>query len=185
MTQLYENSLPLLLLGAILVAGCTFGWLRTGDKRLIGGILLGLAIAIGGIFLERMVVTDGEQIERVIYAVADDVQSGRLEEAVSHLSPNAPEHRERARTELRLYKVTQIRVKRPLEIKLTPAKKPTRATVEFNVVVTGGDATGTIQNQQVPRFLIVHFIKLDGRWYADDYEHHDPLYGMRENRREP
>ena len=183
MNQFYESPLPLLLLGLVLLAGCTVGWLKTGDKRLIPGALLGLLIAVGGIVVERMVVTDREQIERVIYAVAADVQAGRIEEAVANINPNNTENRERARTELRLYRVTEIRVKSPIEIALTPDRDPTRATAEFNVVVAGGDATGTIQNQNVPRFLIVHFIKQDGRWYADDYEHHDPLYGMRENRR--
>ncbi|MFO0905884.1 MAG: hypothetical protein U0939_22950 [Pirellulales bacterium] len=183
MNQIYESPLPLLLLGLVLLAGCTVGWLKTGDKRLIFGSLLGLLIAVGGILVERMVVTDREQIERVIYTVAADVQAGRIEEAVSHLNPDAGELRERARTELRLYRVTDIRVKRPIEMTLMPEREPTHATAEFNVVVTGGDATGTIQNQNVPRYLIVHFLKKDGRWYADEYEHHDPLYGMRENRR--
>jgi hypothetical protein len=183
MSQIYESPLPLLLLGLVLLAGCTVGWLKTADKRLILGALLGLLIAVGGIIIERMVVTDREQIERVIYAVAADVQAGRIEEAVSHINPDSAELRDRARTELRLYRVSDIRVKRPIEMTVRPEREPTHATAEFNVVVTGGDGCGTIQNQNVPRFLIVHFVKKDGRWYADDYEHHDPLYGMRENRR--
>lgn len=179
MTQIYESPLPLLFLGLILTAGCLFGWLKTADKRLFLGVLLGLLIAAAGVLVERMVVTDRELIERVIHAVAADIRAGRIEAAVQHITPDAEDLRDRARGELRLYQVTAIAIKRPIEITLTPEVAPTKGKAEFNVVVTGGDLTGTITNQQVPRFLIVHFVKKDGRWYASDYEHDEPLRGMR------
>ncbi len=179
MNGLFENSLPLLLLGLLVTAGCAFGWLKTGRKQLLVGAFAGLLLAVAGVLLERLVVTDREQIERVIYAVAADIRAGRTEEALEHIDPQAEEQRQRARAELRLYKVSDISLKRPIEISVAPADQPTRGKAEFNVVVTGGDITGTITDQRVPRYLIVHFVKRDGRWYATDYEHLEPLHGMR------
>lgn len=179
MNRLYESSLPLLLLGLLIMAACALGWLKTGRQRLLLGVLAGLLVALGGVLLERLVVTDREQIERVIYAVAAEIRAGRTEGAIEHLDPQAEEQRQRARSELRLYKVSEISIKRPLEITVTPPENPTRARAEFNVVVTGGDVTGTITDQRVPRYLIVHFVKREGRWYAADYEHLEPLHGMR------
>ncbi len=179
MSTLFESSLPLLLLGGIVTVGCVVGWLKTADRRLWIGIALGIVVAVLGVVLERMVVTDRELVERVIYAVAADIRADRTEAAVQHIRPDDEDLRSRARTELKLYKVTEINIKRPIEITLTPEREPTKAKAEFNVVVKGGDVTGFIQDQQVPRYLIVHFVKIDGRWYASDYEHHDPLHGMR------
>lgn len=179
MSTLCESSLPLLLLGGVVTVGCVVGWLKTADRRLWIGAVLGIVAAVSGIVLERMVVTDREQIERVIFAVAADVRAGRTEAAVQHIRPDDEDLRNRARTELKLYQVTEINIKRPIEITVSPDREPTKGKAEFNVVVKGGDVAGFIQDQQVPRYLIVRFVKIDGRWYASDYEHHDPLHGMR------
>ena len=166
MSTLFESSLPLLLLGGVVMVGCVVGWLKTEDRRLWIGAVLGIAVAVAGVLVERMVVTDREQIERVIYAVAADVRSGRTEAAVQHIRPDDEDLRNRARAELKLYQVTEITIKRPLDITVSPEREPTKGKAEFNVVVKGGDVTGFIQDQQVPRYLIVRFVKIDGRWYA-------------------
>ncbi len=40
--------------------------------------------------------------------------------------PDDEDLRSRARTELKLYKVTEINIKRPIEITLTPEREPTK-----------------------------------------------------------
>lgn len=179
MTWLGENPLPIALVGGLITAVLVGGWLKTGERRLAYGAAGVLLVTFALLAFERWTVTDAEQIERVISAVAGHVKAGRNEEAVRHLVPDPPEIRQRAMGELRLYNVTQITIKRPIRITLTPDEAPTQATAEFNVVVTGGDAMGMIKDQRVPRFLKVRFEKIDGVWYASDYEHHDPLYDMR------
>jgi hypothetical protein len=127
MSTLFESSLPLLLLGGIVTVGCVVGWLKTADRRLWIGIALGIVVAVLGVVLERMVVTDRELVERVIYAVAADIRADRTEAAVQHIRPDDEDLRSRARTELKLYKVTEINIKRPIEITLTPEREPTKA----------------------------------------------------------
>jgi hypothetical protein len=178
--SVFDSSVPLLVLGVVIALGCGSGWVKTGQRWLLAGVGAGIMLAILGILLDQLVVTDREKLETVIQAVAADVRAGRVEEAVSHVSANAADLRDRARSELRNFKVTGITIKRPILIKFEPSSgRPKRATAEFNIVVTGGDAGGLIENQQVPRYLIVQFVREDETWLADDYEHHDPLYGMR------
>lgn len=176
----FDSSIPLLVLGIGIALGCGSGWVKTGRRALAGGVAFGIVVAVLGILLDRFVETDREKLDVVIQSVAADVRAGRVEQAVSHISATAGDLRDRARGELRNYKVTGITIKRPILIAFEPSQgRPTRATAEFNVVVTGGDAGGLIENQQVPRYLIVHFQREGEKWLADDYEHHDPLYGMR------
>jgi hypothetical protein len=177
---IFDSSIPLLVIGLVIAIGCGSGWGKTGHRALLGGVVAGILIAIAGILLDQFIETDREKLESVIQAVAADVRAGRVEEAVSHISADAGDLRERARGELRNYKVTGITIKRPVLITFEPSQgRPTRASAEFNIVVTGGDAGGLIENQQVPRYLIVRFGRDGERWLADDYEHHEPLYGMR------
>ena len=180
MMGVFDSSIPLLVVGMVIALGCVSGWVKTGYRRLLAGVGIGIAIAILGILLDQLIETDREKLEIVIQSVAADVRAGRVEEAVSHLSPNAGDLRDRARGELRNYKVTGIAIKRPILIEFEPSNgRPTRASAEFNIVVTGGDAGGLIENQQVPRYLIVRFERDGETWLVDDYEHHDPLFGMR------
>lgn len=179
MTWLGENPMPIALIGGLLTAVLVGGWLKTGERRLAYGAGVSLLVALALLALERSIVTDREQIEKLIYSVAGHVKAGRNEEAVRHILPEPAELRQRALGELRLYSVTEIAIKRPIRIHLSPENAPTHGTAEFNVVVTGGDALGMIKDQRVPRFLKVHFEKSDGVWYAAEYEHHDPLYDMR------
>ncbi len=177
---IFDSSIPLLVVGVTIAIGCGSGWVKTGMRWLLGGVVLGVLLAVAGILLDQLVETDREKLEAVIQAVVADVRAGRVEQAVSHISKDASDLRERARSELRNYKVTGITIKRPILITFEPSKgRPTRASAEFNIVVTGGDAGGLIENQQVPRYLIVRFGRDGEQWLADDYEHHDPLYGMR------
>lgn len=177
---IFDSSIPLLVIGVAIALGCGSGWVKTGMRWLLGGVVLGVLLALVGILLDQLVETDREKLEAVIQAVAADVRAGRVEQAVSHIASDAGDLRERARGELRNYKVTGITIKRPIQIKFEPSRgRPTRASAEFNIVVTGGDVGGLIENQQVPRYLIVRFGRDGEKWLADDYEHHDPLYGMR------
>lgn len=179
MTWLGENPIPIALIGGLVTAVLAGGWFKTGERRLVYGAGAALLITFGLLALERWIVTDREQLERLILSVAGHVKAQRNDEAVRHLVPDPPEIRQRALGELKLYNVSQIAIKRPIRITLSPEEAPIAATAEFNVVVTGGDALGMIKDQRVPRFLKVRFEKIEEVWYVSDYEHHDPLYDMR------
>ena len=179
MTTLLESPITIALMGLVVSAVLAGGWLKTADRRLAIGFGLSILVTIGLLVLERMVVTDREQVTRVIYSVAQEVRAGNYEAAVEHMAPDAASEKQKALGELRHFTVSDVTIKQPIEIDLNSKKAPTSATARFNVVVTGGDSGGVISDQRVPRFLEVKFIKQDGRWWVDSYEHFEPFHGMR------
>lgn len=179
MTFLYENPVAIVGCGALLTAALVAGWWKVQDSRLLTGAIVAALITIGLLALERIQVTDREQIEKVIYGIATEVEQGHMDGAVGFVHPDALETKQQALTELRLVRVSQITVKRPIRVEFASSKSPTRATAQFNVVVTGSDATGMVGDRRVPRFVEVQFSKDQGRWWVESYEHFDPLHGMR------
>ncbi|MFM7844634.1 MAG: hypothetical protein ACKOBW_10645 [Planctomycetota bacterium] len=181
MSYLLEHTGTLMLVGTLLLAGLLAGWYQLRDSRLLLGVIAVLVVMGGWLVVDRLVVTERERIERVIDDVAEAVLRGDAERAVSHFHRSRQDMRDLAISELKLFQVTAIEIKRPIKIELVGAdeRQATKATARFNIVVTGGDLAGLIKDRRVPRYLEVEFFKEGDRWWVDRYEHHDPLHDLR------
>ena len=179
MTTLLDNVFPLVMGGVLLTVVLTGSWLKTGYLCLLIGAIVSALLAIGLAVLDQVVVTEREKVERTIYQIAADVELGDTQQLLTHIHPDAVETRAAAAAEMPRYKLSAVRVKRGLTVEFHLNRDPPEATVEFNVVVTGADAEGILDERQVPRFVSLRMRKDGDRWKVHDYRHADPLEGMR------
>ncbi len=77
-----------------------------------------------------------------------------------------------------LYEIKKVSVKNNLKVKVDRHHQPPQAVATFNVVVIGGERTGTIPEMTVPRFVTATFWLEDGQWRCIDYKHEDLQVGM-------
>lgn len=179
MIWLTENPFPILLIGALTTAILASGWLRTGSKWLLAGVLAALAVTVGLVLAERWIVTDREQVAQTLYEIAAAVERNDVEGALQYAYSGTPEVRDHANTELRLYQFSEVNIKRNLEIEVFPNSDPPLATAEFNVVVVLGTRNGLLADRRIPRYVEVTFYReADGRWAVGGYDHFAPQRGF-------
>jgi hypothetical protein len=178
MTWLYEQPLPILVMGVILVVALTAGFIKTGQRWLIGATAVVILLLIVLIALSRNVVTDREQVEQTIRQIAEAVEQNNIDEALRHVSPAAPgvQH---ANAELRRIRFEEVDVKRNLEVEVFPDRNPPEAEARFNVVVVADVGLGM---RHYPRYVEATFVKEGGRWLVIDYHHDEPTRSMRIDR---
>ena len=178
MTWLTENPFPILLIGSLATAILAGGWLRTGSKWLLGGVIAAIALTVGLVIAERWIVTDREQVTRTLYEIAAAVERNDVEAALRHAYSGSPEVYARANAELRLYHFSEVNIKRNLQVEVFPHLDPPMATAEFNVVVVLTTRNGLLTNRRIPRYVEVTFYREDdGRWGVGGYDHFDPRRG--------
>jgi hypothetical protein len=175
MTWLLEDSLPVIVMGVILIAALAVGFIKTGSRAPLYGLAFVILLLIGLVLLERMVVTDREQVEDVLFTIAKAVERNDIDEAIRHISPEAPgvQHADR---ELRRVNFREVDIKPNLEIEVFADRSPPTAEARFNVVVVGDIGGGP---QRYPRYVEVTFEKQGERWVARDYQHYEPTHSMR------
>lgn len=183
MTWFFEASpVWIIVLGLLLAAMLVGGWIQTGQKALL--YAAGAAVVLTSLLLlaERMVETDREQVERTLHEIARDVERNDLQAVLRHIYSGAPEIRDRAASEFPNYTFKEVRITRLRKIDVVPKHLPPKAVAEFNVVVVGSDRQGLLNDQQVPRFVVVTFYQeSDGRWAVADYQHYDPQEGFKKS----
>ena len=179
MTWLFENPVPTVLMGAFSLAILIGGWLKTGWRSLIVAMVGVVALTVGLVVLEHFVVTDREQVDLTLREIAALVERNDIDGALKHVHSSGQRIRDAASGELRGYKFAKVSITSTPEIKLRPARNPTEAVAEFNVVVVVSESTGTFTDIRAPRFVSVTFLKEDGQWRVSDYKHDEPMTGMR------
>jgi hypothetical protein len=179
MIWLTENPFPVLLIGTLTTAILAGGWLRTGSKWLLAGVLAAIAVTVGLVLTERWIVTDREQVTWTLYEIAAAVERNDVDGAMQHAYSGAPNVRDHANAELRQYRFSEVNIKRNLQIEVFPNYDPPMARAEFNVVVVLTTRDGLVSNRRIPRYVEVTFYREDdGRWGVGGYDHFDPRRGF-------
>lgn len=179
MIWLTENPFPLLLIGTLTTAILASGWLRTGSKWLLAGVLAAIAVTAGLVLTERWIVTDREQVTQTLHEIAAAVERNDVEGALQYAWSGAPHVYSQANAELRLYRFSEVNIKRNLEVEVFPHHDPPMATAEFNVVVVLTTRNGMFADRRIPRYVEVTFYReADGRWAVGGYDHFAPQRGF-------
>ncbi len=179
MIWLTEDPLPLLLIGALSTAILASGWLYTGSRWLLAAAITAIGLTVAAVLVERWIVTDREQVTATLYEIAAAVERNDIDGALQYAYSRAPRIREQANTELRLYRFSEVNIKRNLRVEVFPDERPPMAKAEFNVVVVLTTRDGLITNRRIPRYVEVTFYKeADGRWGVANYNHFDPRRGF-------
>ncbi|MBW3597224.1 MAG: hypothetical protein KY475_08110 [Planctomycetes bacterium] len=177
MTWLVEQSLPILVMGGIVVIALAVGYVKTGQRGLLAAVLAAVVILIALIAVERWVVTDREQVEEVLFEIAAAVERNDIDGALSHISPRAAGVHH-ASTELRRVEFQDVDIKPNLEIEVFPERSPPTAEARFNVMVILTVPELQLHNERYPRYVEVTFVKDGDRWLVQDYQHYNPTRGM-------
>ncbi len=175
MTWLFEQSLPILVMGGIVAAALVTGFLKTGRRLLLAGALGVVVLVAALLIVEQMTVTDRELVEQTLFEIASAVERNDIEGALRHVSPDAPGVAH-ARSEFPRIQFKEVDIKPNLEIDVFPETTPPTAEARFNVVVTANVGLG---DNRYPRYVEVTFIKEGDRWVVHDYSHYEPTRGMR------
>lgn len=179
MKLLFENPWPLAAMGGLTIAILIGGFLQTQRKQLLLGVV-GAAAFVAVLFVvERMVVTPNEEVTQTLHEIAADLQINNIEGVVRHIASTAPELERDARARLRGVTLEQVKIKRNLEIDVTPPSNPSAANARFNCVVIGSDKSGVMGKRHGAFFFDVNFKKEQGSWRVASYEMKDPREGMR------
>ncbi|MEZ6101984.1 MAG: hypothetical protein R3E01_23870 [Pirellulaceae bacterium] len=79
-------------IGGLALSTMLFGGLiKTGDRRILWGIVGVVALTVVMLLIERMVVTSREEIAATIRLIAVDLESNDVDRVAAHISATAPE----------------------------------------------------------------------------------------------
>lgn len=177
MTWLFEDPLPIVVMGAVLVIGLGVGFVKTGRRTLAIAAAATVLLVAALIALERMVVTDREQVESTLFEIASSIERNEIDAALEHIAPDAPGVHH-ASSELRRVEFREVDIKPNLEIEVFPERTPPTAEARFNVMVILSVPALRLTNERYPRYVEVTFRKEGDRWLVEDYQHFNPTRGM-------
>lgn len=177
MTWLFENPVPIIIMGGLTLAIIAGGWFQTQRKELVIAFLAALVVFGGLLVLERSVVTDGEQVEALIAQIAREAEANDAEALATHFHSSAAKYRDQLTTEMAVFQVQRISIKSNLKVAVDPQVRPKRAVATFNVTATISEKTGTIKEMVIPRFVTATFEMEDGQWRCIDYKHDEMQRG--------
>ena len=166
---LAEQPLLISFLLGITGAALIYGYLQSGDKRLvIGGAVFFVLIPVVWM-ISSNIVTDREQIEQIIRDTARAVEDGDVEKAVESI--DQPDTVARARAELPNYEFGRVRVGN-IKIQILEGSFPLQAVADVDVSVRVSLANGSVRDQPAARRVIIDFEKRsDDRWVVTNYKH--------------
>jgi hypothetical protein len=178
MNWLDQNGMWLVLmcvLGTAILAG---GWIQTGRKPLLYATAIPVVLGILILIAKQAIVTEQERVGLALHKIAGAIQQNDVDTVLTFIDPKSQAVIDQARQELPQYDFDEVNIKRNLEVTVFPDRNPPEAVAEFNVTVVVSERSGALQNQRVPRFAVVTFVKRDGQWRVASYEHHPPQQSM-------
>lgn len=179
MSWLLENLTTVSVLGGI--TALVFGaiWLQTGRKVELY-IMLAIMTGLVGVFAAASFwKSERQQVKSTLFQIARDVEQNDLDAVLAHLHPSMSVLRQRAASEMPMYKFEEVKIKQNLKIEVFSDESPHRAVASFNVVVVASDRSGMINGRRVPRFVHVTFLRQGDHWRISDYDHEDPREGFK------
>lgn len=179
MNWLLEQPLWILAAGVALELVLFVVLQRTGQRWVLGAMVLVAAATAGLVGLERLIVTPAESVRSTLSQIAADLKRNDVPAVVNHISRRSPELKAEAEKRLRMVKLEDVRISQIHETTVNLDNNPPVALCRFNVVATGGDRAGVLNNQRYAAYFEVTFVKEDGAWRMRDYKEGDFREGMR------
>ncbi|MGE0760976.1 MAG: hypothetical protein AB7O38_28450 [Pirellulaceae bacterium] len=174
MTWFYEESLPGIITGILVVLGSVLVWLHTGRRPFLLAAVGGLVLCFVAVMVERGIETDGERIDAVLHEIARNVARNDLPAALSHVHPSAPIIRAQAESELPRYNFSDVTIKSNLRITFDDPSAPTEATARFNASVSASHRDFPLEHRRAVRYVTVVFRRDGDDWKVVAYDHQEP-----------
>lgn len=178
MEWIFEDPVPIIIVGGLTAAILGGGWIQTGRNLLLYLMIAALVLTGVLVIVERLVVTPREEVRATLFEIAGLVADNDIQAAAEYAHPDLRHIRDMAIAELSLYHFHSVDIKRNLRIEVFPDHHPPRAVADFNVVVIIDTPDGFLTDRRIPRFVEVTMLQDDdGRWRVSDYAHDTPQRG--------
>ena len=174
MTMFFENWIPLVTAGSLLLA--VSGPLAKQTQKRAAYIASGVAVLliVLGIALDKFVETDREAIESALLGAIEQLEANDLEATLAYISEEAEATRVLTRFGAENYHVDFATV-RDLEIAVNLLTSPPTATVSFRGIGSGKAIAGEFPGigGGVQLDIVVPYRKEGDRWMIFEPVHYD------------
>ena len=165
--NLFENPLPILAVGAVLVTLASLVFLAR--RNLASLVVLAVVVVLTLLLLvvERVVVTEREEIEQTLDALLVAVQSNDVSSVLALIDPEATRVRGDAEALMPLVEVEDTgatAVETDVDTEMTPGTAITRCQGRLRGVHPSSGATVFFFDR-----VELHWIERDGRWLLQDF----------------
>lgn len=180
MNWLLDRPLFIVLWGVVICIPIAIGWVASGRKEVLYGLIAALVLVAGLLITERLVTSDREALEITLQQIARDVESNDPQAVLGHVYSGAPALKAKAQQELPNYQFTQCRITRVHEIVVNSQDQPKSAVIQFNVAAAGSFKAEGMELTASKEQPIMRYVELkmrqeaDGRWTVEDYSHAEP-----------
>ena len=169
MSWLAENTLTIIMIGAVALAMALFVFSQTRTSGALYGVL-GVLAVFGGLALASWLIeTQREAVERTLYELADAVEDNNVQGALSYLAPTASKDlRKDVETLMPLVKIESANVMGTHETEVERQGNNLSATMKCQGIVVAVDKRNGMKGGAQDR-LVLKWVFRDGRWLLESY----------------
>lgn len=167
MQYLFENPIPMLMIGAVLL---TFTGVLYYSTRSVGSFVasvLVVVLTLSGLVMEQIVFTERELVEVALANITDAAEENDLERVLSCLSPTATRTKAMAEKLMPELKIEKANIMSEIEISLDDEKNPTRATAKFRGFFQAQHNSGFAGGKPFP--VEVELVRDEHRWLIEEF----------------
>jgi hypothetical protein len=168
MSSLWENPLPIAVIGALVALVALLVFLSRRSGRSLAALVAVVAITLVMVLVERLVVTDRELIEAEILGLADAIEANDLAGVLSHIDPTAAAIRSDIQALMPQVKWSVANAA-SITVTVDEGSDPPTASSQFRAFMQGIHGRTGLQVPYINEQVDMTWIKRDGRWVMDGY----------------
>lgn len=167
MEYLFENPIPLLMVGAVVL---TFTGVLYYSTRSVGSFVasvLVIVLTLSALVMEQIVFTERELVEVALANITEAAEENDLERVLSCLSPTATRTQKMAKRLMPELKIQKANIMSEIEISLDDEKNPKHATAKFRGFFQAQHKSGLAGGKSFP--VNVELVRDEHRWLIEDF----------------
>ena len=169
MNWLAENTLTILMIGAVALAMAVFVYSQTRTNGALYGVLGVILLTAVLALISWLIETPREAVERSLYDLAATVEANDVKGALSYLAPSAdPQLRKDVETLMPLVKIERARITGTPEITLEGGANVNSATVKCSGAILAVNKQDGMKGGAVDH-LVLKWVLRDKRWLLESY----------------
>jgi hypothetical protein len=169
MTWLAENTLTILMVGAVALAMALFVWFQTRTNGALYGVLGVVLLTVVLALVSWLIETPREAVERSLYELAATVEANDVKGALSHLASTADAQlRKDVETLMPLVQIDRARILGAPEIDLEGGANVNSATVKCRGIIMAVNKKDGMKGGAEDH-LVLRWVLRDNRWLVESY----------------
>ena len=169
MNWLAENTLTILMIGAVALAMAVFVYFQTRTNRALYGVLGVFLLTALLVLTSWLIETPREAVERSLYNLAATVEANDVKGVLGFLAPSAdPQLRKDVETLMPLVRIDRARIIETPEISLEGGANVSSATVKCRGVIFAVNKQDGMKGG-ADDHLVLKWVLRDKRWLLESY----------------